>query len=142
MPIQDGDIVSVHYTGTLSDGTIFDTSVGQDPMTFTLGQGMLIPGFEAAVLGMAAVGDTVKVTIPAAEAYGEYNEEMIIIVPRSDVPEHIEPQVGLMVQLVSDEGELEVGITEVTDEAVTLDANHPLAGQALTFEIELVKIGE
>ncbi|MFI3272282.1 MAG: peptidylprolyl isomerase [Pseudomonadota bacterium] len=142
MPIQDGDIVSVHYTGTLSDGTIFDTSVGQDPMTFTLGQGMLIPGFEAAVLGMAAVGDTVKVTIPADEAYGEYNEEMIIVVPRSEVPEHIEPEVGLMVQLVSDEGELEVGITEVTDEAVTLDANHPLAGQALTFEIELVKIGE
>lgn len=142
MAIQDGDIVSVHYTGTLSDGTIFDTSVGQDPMTFTLGQGMLIPGFEAAVLGMSAVGDTVKVTIPAAEAYGEYNEEMIIVVPRSEVPEHIEPEVGLMVQLVSDEGELEVGITAVTDEAVTLDANHPLAGQDLTFEIEVVKIGE
>ncbi len=142
MSIQDGDIVSVHYTGTLSDGTIFDTSVGQDPMTFTLGQGMLIPGFEAAVLGMSAVGDTVKVTIPAADAYGEYNEEMIIVVPRAEVPEHIEPEVGLMVQLVSDEGELEVGITEVTDEAVTLDANHPLAGQDLTFEIEVVKIGE
>lgn len=140
MAIKNGDTVRVHYTGTLSDGTEFDSSRGGDPLEFTLGEGMLIPGFEKAVLNMSAVGDSVTITIPAAEAYGERNDEMVISVPRDQVPSHIEPEVGLVLQLVSDDGEIEVGITEVHDDSITLDANPPLAGQDLTFAIELVSI--
>lgn len=140
MTIKNGDTVLVHYTGTLNDGTEFDSSRDREPLEFTLGEGMLIPGFEKAVLGMTKVGDNVKVTIPAADAYGDRIDELVISVPRDQVPPHIEPEVGLMLQLMTDDGEMEVGITEVTDEAVTLDANHPLAGQDLTFEIELVEI--
>ena len=139
MALKNGDTVRVHYTGTLDDGTEFDSSRDREPLEFTLGEGMLIPGFEKAVIGLGK-GQSVKVTIPAAEAYGEHVEEMIITVPRDQVPPHIEPEVGLMLQLMTDGGEMEVAVTEVTDEAVTLDANHPLAGETLTFDIELVEV--
>lgn len=140
MSIKNGATVRVHYTGTLDDGTEFDSSRDREPLEFTLGEGMLIPGFEKAVLGMSKVGDAVKVVIPAEEAYGERLEELVISVPRDQVPPHIEPEVGLMLQLMTDGGEMEVAVTEVTEEAVTLDANHPLAGETLTFDIELVEL--
>lgn len=137
--VKDGDTVKVHYTGTLNDGTVFDSSRERDPLEFTMGSGMLIPGFEKAVTGKS-VGDTTKVTIPPAEAYGEVNEELVLDIPRSQVPEHITPEVGMMLQLQTDGGVMEVVITSVSDESVVLDANHPLAGQDLTFEIEIVGI--
>ncbi|AAS97041.1 FKBP-type peptidyl-prolyl cis-trans isomerase [Nitratidesulfovibrio vulgaris] len=140
MAIQNGATVRVHYTGTLDDGTEFDSSRDREPLEFTLGEGMLIPGFEKAVLGLSKTGDAVKVVIPAEDAYGERLEELVISVPRDQVPPHIEPEVGLMLQLMTDGGEMEVAVTEVTDEAVTLDANHPLAGETLTFDIELVEV--
>lgn len=137
--VKDGDSVKVHYTGTLNDGTVFDSSRDREPLEFTLGSGMLIPGFEAAVLGMG-VGNTTKVTIAPENAYGEVNEELVMDIPASQVPAHITPEVGMMLQLQTDDGVMEVVIAEVNDDTIVLDANHPLAGQELTFEIEVVEI--
>ena len=137
--VKDGDTVKVHYTGTLEDGTVFDSSREREPLEFTLGGGMLIPGFEKAVVDMS-VGDSTTVTIPADEAYGQRNDEMVIDVAKDQVPEHITPEVGMLLQLESEGGVMEVVITEVKDDSITLDANHPLAGKDLTFEIELVEI--
>ena len=136
---QDGDTVFVHYTGTLDDGSEFDSSEGREPLEFVMGGGMIIPGFEAAVHGKA-VGDKVSVHIPPEEAYGEHNPEMTIIVPRSEVPSHIRPEEGMLLQITLEEGDLDVKITRVTDEEIELDGNHPLAGQSLNFEIEVVDI--
>ncbi|MCT4534606.1 peptidylprolyl isomerase [Halodesulfovibrio sp.] len=137
--VKNGDSVKVHYTGTLEDGSVFDSSREREPLEFTLGSGMLIPGFEKAVEGMA-VGDATKVTIPADEAYGQRNDEMVIDVAKDQVPEHITPEVGMLLQLESEGGVMEVVITAVKEDGITLDANHPLAGKDLTFEIELVEI--
>lgn len=138
--VKNGDTVSVHYTGTLADGTVFDSSVEREPLTFTMGQGQLIAGFEAAVLGMK-VGDKTKTDIPADKAYGPLREEMTATVGRDRLPEGIDPMVGDKLQVPSQGGQpMVVTVTEVTGETVTLDANHPLAGKDLTFEIELVKI--
>ena len=139
MAAKNGDTVSAHYVGTLPDGTEFDSSREREPLEFVLGKGMLIPGFEQAVIGRKA-GETVEVTIPPAEAYGERNDDMVLVVPRSEVPDNIEPEVGMMVQLASETGEMDVMIARVTDEEVELDANHPLAGQSLHFSIEIMKI--
>ena len=137
----NGDTVAVHYTGSLADGTIFDSSREREPLSFTVGEGQVIAGFNDAVHGMS-VGDSVKVTIPAAQAYGEYNEQFVINVPPADIPAEIEVEVGMDLQLhQEDGGAIPVRVTNVSDESVTLDANHPLAGQDLTFEIELVSIG-
>ncbi len=138
MAVKDGTTVRVHYTGTLDDGTEFDSSRGREPLEFTLGQGMLIPGFEEAVSNMNP-GETVTVTIPAEDAYGEYSEEMLMTVAADQVPAHVTPEVGLHLQLSDGGNELDVTITEVTDEHITLDANHPLAGENLTFTIELLE---
>ncbi|MFV0350574.1 MAG: peptidylprolyl isomerase [Halodesulfovibrio sp.] len=137
--VKDGDSVKVHYTGTLNDGTVFDSSRDREPLEFTMGSGMLIPGFESAVLGMG-VGNTTKVTIAPENAYGDVNEELVLDVPRSQVPGHITPEVGMMLQLQTEEGVMEVVIAAVNDDSIVLDANHPLAGQELTFEIEVVAI--
>lgn len=139
MAAKNGDTLRVHYTGTLDDGTEFDSSREREPLEFTLGEGSLIPGFEKAVTGKEA-GETVKVTIPAEDAYGEHLEELVIEVERGQVPAHITPEVGLMLQLTTEDGEMDVLITEVNDEVITLDANHPLAGENLTFEIEILEI--
>ena len=139
MPVQDGDTVFVHYTGTLEDGTEFDSSRGRDPLEFVLGGKMIIPGFEKAVRGLEK-GDTVRAVIPPEDAYGEPSEEMIIIVPRKEVPEHIVPEAGLPLQLTLQEGTLNVVISRVDENEVELDGNHPLAGKTLTFEIEVVEI--
>jgi len=137
---QNGNIVQVHYTGTLQDGTMFDTSVGREPLGFTLGEDRMIPGFEQAVLGMK-IGESKTVTIPAEDAYGTYNADMTLVVSREELPEDMTPEVGQRLQTTSsDGGTIKVTITEVSDTTVTVDANHPLAGEDLTFEIELVSI--
>ncbi len=139
MPIKDGDTVQVHYTGTLADGSVFDSSREREPLEFVLGSGMLIAGFEAAVTGRE-VGESVKVTIEPADAYGETDLDLIFTVDRAEVPEHIKPEEGVELQLSNEEGSMNVTITEVTDTEITLDANHPLAGKTLTFEIEIISV--
>jgi peptidylprolyl isomerase len=137
---KSGDNVKLHYTGTLSDGTVFDSSEGREPLEFTLGQNQVIPGFENAVLGMN-LGDSKTVTIPADEAYGPRRDDMIIAVPSAEFPEHIHPQVGDRLQIRQpDGGVFNVTVSAVSEDSVTLDGNHPLAGQDLTFAIQLVGI--
>ncbi len=139
MTAKNGDTIFAHYVGTMEDGTEFDSSRGNDPLEFVLGKGMVIAGFENAVRGRA-VGDKIKVTLPPSEAYGERSEEMVLQVPRSEVPADIEPEEGMMLQIGMEDGEMDVIISRVTDDEVELDANHPLAGRILTFDIEIVKI--
>jgi FKBP-type peptidyl-prolyl cis-trans isomerases 2 len=140
MPAKSGDTVLVHYTGTLQDGTVFDSSLDGEPLEATIGEGMLIPGFENALVGMAP-GDAKTVTIEPSDAYGEHIEDLVLTVPRESVPPHITPELGVMVQLSMESGEdFEAMITDVTDAAVTLDANHPLAGETLVFELQLKEI--
>lgn len=135
-----GDTVRIHYTGTLSTGEVFDTSDGREPLEFTLGGGQVIPGFDAGVTGMAP-GETKTVTIPAEEAYGPRHPEMMMEVPREQLPPEAEPSVGdAMMVGTSDGQQFPVVIVEVTDDGVMLDANHPLAGEDLTFELTLVEI--
>lgn len=139
MQAKNGDTVFVNYVGRLDDGTVFDSSEEREPLEFVLGKGMLIPGFEAAVIGHS-VGDKVSTTIEPKDAYGEHNEEMVVIVPRSEVPEDITPEEGMLLQIAVEEGELDVAVTRVTDDEIELDGNHPLAGKTLLFDIEIVDI--
>ncbi|BBD77395.1 FKBP-type peptidyl-prolyl cis-trans isomerase [Hydrogenophilus thermoluteolus] len=135
---QAGDTVQVHYKGTLADGSVFDSSEGRDPLQFTLGAGQVIPGFEKAVEGMQ-VGERKTITIPADEAYGQRSERAMLQVPREQLPPEIEPEVGLQLVMQRADGQqIPVVVAEVTETHVTIDANHPLAGHDLTFEIELV----
>jgi peptidylprolyl isomerase len=137
---KSGDTVRIHYTGTLEDGTQFDSSDGRDPLEFALGGGQVIPGFDSAVDGMA-VGENKSVTIQPDQAYGERHEQLIQQVPKSVLPEDMEPAVGMQLQSQSPDGQvMNLVITDVADETITVDANHPLAGQPLTFAIELVEI--
>jgi len=139
MEIKQGDSVRVHYTGTLEDGVVFDSSRDRNPLEFVLGKRMLIEGFEKALIGRKA-GDQVRVTIPADEAYGDVNEQLIFNVPLHEVPSHITPEPGLQLSLSSPEGDLEVTITHVDSDMIVIDANHPLAGKDLTFDIEVVSV--
>lgn len=137
---KQGDTVKVNYIGKLKDGTVFDTSEGREPLEFTLGQGQLIPGFEEAVEGMEP-GQTNTVNIPAEKAYGPRNEDWIIEVEREEFPDDLEPAVGQQLQLRQENGqEILVVVTDVANDKVTLDANHPLAGHDLIFEIQLMEI--
>ncbi len=137
---KNGDAVTIYYTGRLTDGTIFDSSEGRDPLPFTLGSGQVIPGFEEAVMGMI-VGDKKTVTIPPEKAYGPRNEQMVISVPLDQVPADIKPEVGQQLQVMGPEDQpMVVQVTEITEESIVLDANPPLAGKELTFDIELVTI--
>jgi peptidylprolyl isomerase len=137
---KSGDTVRIHYRGTLDDGTQFDSSAGRDPLEFALGGGQVIPGFDNAVDGMS-VGDSKTVTIAPDEAYGQRHEQLVQQVPRSALPEDIEPAVGMQLQSQSPDGQvMNLVVVQVEDESITLDANHPLSGQALTFAIELVEI--
>lgn len=139
MAPKQGDTVRVHYRGTLSDGTEFDSSVGRDALEFQVGTGQVIPGFDQAVSGLE-VGESTTVTIPAADAYGERLEEAVQEMPREAFGEQV-PQEGWAVELQAPDGStMAATIAEVNDESVTLDFNHPLAGQDLTFEIELVEV--
>ncbi len=137
---KSGDTVKVHYTGKLDDGTVFDSSQEREPIEFTLGQGEVIPGFEEAVVGMQP-GESKTATIASEEAYGPYFDEMVIEVGRDAFPEELEPQVGQKLKVRQPDGEeAVVTVTDVTPTTVTLDANHPLAGEDLTFDIQLVDI--
>ena len=139
MPIKNGDTVSVHYIGTLNDGSEFDRSREGSPLRFKVGSGQVIPGFDKAVLGHEA-GDRFSVTIPAAEAYGEKQDQLLFSVPLDQVPPSIKPQAGMMLHVATDQGELEVSIHQVTETHIVLDANHPMAGKDLTFALEIVSI--
>lgn len=138
---QSGDTVHIHYTGTLADGTEFDSSRDREPLGFTIGSGQVIPGFDAAVTGMTP-GETKTVTIPADQAYGALREELVARVPRGQVPPQIVPRVGQRLQLGSGDRAMLVVVREVDDEMVVLDGNHPLAGQDLTFALELVDVAD
>jgi peptidylprolyl isomerase len=131
--------VSVHYKGTLADGSVFDSSEGRDPLEFVVGSGQVIPGFDEAVAEMS-VGDTKIVEIPCAQAYGEVNEDMKMAVPKEQIPEQIKPEVGMMLQVGTPQGPMPVRVSEVNEDGIVLDANHPLAGEDLTFEIRLVEV--
>ena len=132
--------IKVHYTGKLDDGTVFDSSLEREPLEFVIGSGQVVPGFEKGVIGMK-VKDKKNIHIPFKEAYGDYREDMVIKVPRSNFPEDIKPEVGMQLQMQQQENsQLLVLIREFDDESITLDANHPLAGQNLNFDLELVEI--
>ena len=138
---KSGDTVKIHYTGTLDDGTQFDSSEGREPLEFELGAGQVIPGFDSAVDGMA-VGEQKTVNIPAAEAYGERNDEMIQDVPKTALPGDMEPEVGMGLQAQSPDGQvMQLTVTAVAEDTITVDGNHPLAGKPLNFDITLVEIG-
>jgi peptidylprolyl isomerase len=136
---QQGDTVRVHYTGTLADGTVFDTSRDTDPLEFTIGAGQVIPGFDTAVSGMAP-GQEKRVVIAPDDAYGERRDDLLVAVERERFPADIEPQVGQQFQMTQEGNTYLVTVRDVSDDAVTLDLNHPLAGEDLTFELELVEI--
>ena len=139
---KQGDTVRVHYTGRLTSGEVFDSSEGTDgkPLEFTIGSQQVIPGFEAGVVGLAP-GESRTITIPVEQAYGPHNPEQVIEVPRDQVPAHIDLTVGNHLQMSQEDGQsFNVLITDLTDTTVTLDANHPLAGRELVFELKLVEI--
>lgn len=137
---KTGDTVHVHYTGTLDDGTVFDSSEGRDPLAVTLGSGQVIPGFEAAVVGMS-VGETKKARLEPHDAYGERRDDLMLDVPRSDLPEGLEVELGTPLQLQQEDGQaVPVTVAALDETSITLDANPPLAGQALTFEMTLVDL--
>jgi peptidylprolyl isomerase len=136
---RNGDTVRVHYTGMLPDGSVFDSSSGRDPIEFTVGAGQVIPGFDDAVTGME-IGEEKAVRIPAESAYGPRKDELMLEVERTQFPPHVEPAVGQQFKLGQGDQTFVVTIKDVRDDRVVLDANHPLAGQELTFELELVEI--
>ncbi|MFU8818365.1 MAG: FKBP-type peptidyl-prolyl cis-trans isomerase [Desulfurivibrio sp.] len=137
---KTGDKVQIHYTGKLTDGTVFDSSQGREPLAFTLGGGEVIPGFDSAVAGMK-VGEAKNVTIPVDQAYGPRLDQLIIDIPRSQVPPDLDPEVDQNLQMSGPNGELVVvRVVEVAADTIKLDANPPLAGQDLNFDIELVSI--
>lgn len=137
---KEGDVVQVHYTGKLKDGTIFDTSQDRDPLEFTLGEGRVIPGFEDAVIGMQE-NESKIVSIPAEEAYGPRRDDLIMPVPRDQFPQDMNPQTGQQLEIRLQNGDSRIAtVTEISPSDVTLDINHPLAGHDLTFDILLVGI--
>ncbi len=137
---KEGDTVKIHYTGKLSDGTVFDSSIGQEPLKFKIGSKQVFPKIEDSIIGME-INETKTVIVPADEAYGPYRDDMVVDVPKNSFPSDITPEVGLQLELVqSDNQPIIVTILKVSDESVTLDANHPLAGKDLTFDIQLVEI--
>jgi len=137
---KNGDTVTVHFTGRLQDGRTFDTSKGGKPLSFTIGAGAMMPGFEAGVMGLKE-GETKTFTVAPEEAYGPNHEKLTVAIDKSEFPEHIAPEVGQRIKIPHPEGgEVHVTITDVDGEQVTLDANHPLAGQTLTFDVEMVQI--
>lgn len=137
---KSGDTVRIHYTGTLQDGSVFDSSEGRDPLEFQLGSGQVIPGFDEGVSGME-VGEKKTIEIPCDQAYGPINPAAMQDVPRAEIPDHIPLDLGTQLQVQAGNGQtMMVVVANVTDETVTLDANHPLAGKDLTFALELVEI--
>ena len=138
--VKSGDTVRIHYTGTLADGSTFDSSAGRDPLEFAVGSGQIFPGLDAAIPGMT-VGDKITVEVPADQAYGHSAPNAQQAVPRAEIPADIPLEVGTQLQVQTPQGQvMPVTVVELTEEQVVLDANHPLAGKDLTFAIELVEI--
>ncbi len=138
---KQGDTVKVHYTGKLDDNSVFDSSEGRSPLEFTIGQGQVIPGFEKAVIGLDE-GGSASVRIEPKDAYGVRHDNLVFVIDRGELPEDLNPQMDQRFQMRSDNGqELVVTVTGISEKDVTFDANHPLAGQALNFDIQLVEVG-
>ncbi|TNJ45665.1 peptidylprolyl isomerase [Tamlana fucoidanivorans] len=138
--VKENDTIKVHYTGKLSDGQIFDSSLAREPLEVTLGQGLLIPGFEKGLINME-VNEKKTIQIPVAEAYGDIQEELFYDVKKEQLPPDMEPEVGMALASKGPDGrEVQFRVSSVHDEHIVVDANHPLAGQDLTFELELVEI--
>jgi peptidylprolyl isomerase len=139
--VEKGKNVKVHYKGMFKDGTVFDSSEGQEPLSFKTGEGQMIPGIENAV-GEMEKGETRTVEVGPDQAYGETREDMKATVPKDKLPDNVEPEEGMMLKMQSPQGDIPVRVTEVTENEVKLDANHPLAGQDLTFELTVVDESE
>lgn len=138
--VKANDTVRVHYTGKLNNGEIFDSSVDRDPLQFTVGAGQMIPGFDKAVEGME-LNQQKTVTMGPDDAYGPVNKDLFHKVERTQLPEDLKPEVGQVLMAGSPDGrEMQVRVTEVAEDNITIDANHPLAGQDLTFDIQVVEI--
>jgi FKBP-type peptidyl-prolyl cis-trans isomerase 2 len=135
--IEKGSKVKVHYTGKLEDNNVFDTSVNKEPLEFTVGEGMLIPGFENGVLGMKT-GDKKTIELSVGEAYGERRDDLINEIPKTNLPENVE--VGQMLQAETEQGPITVVVTDINEETAKIDANHPLAGRKLFFDLEIVEV--
>jgi peptidylprolyl isomerase len=137
---KNGDTVKVHYTGKVEDGTIFDTSTDRDPLQFTIGEGRIIPGFERAVIGMNP-GESITIRISANEAYGPHRKEMVAEVRRDQFPGNVQPEVGQQFEIHQADGHsILVKVTDITESNVILDANHPLAGKDLIFDIQCLEV--
>ncbi len=137
---EDGDIVRVHYTLSLEDGTKFDSSAGELPFEFMVGRGNVLPAFEGSVIGMAE-GETKRLTVPPERAYGHYRDDLVYVIEKHLLPPDIEPEVGMILKVHTSEGkEIEAQVTDMDDYTVKCDTNHELAGKALSFEIKLLKI--
>jgi len=140
MVIKKGDKIKVEYTGTLDDGCVFDSSEGKDPIEFEAGNGMVIPGFDKAVIGMKK-GEEKNVRLNPQEAYGEINEKLFKNIPRDQLPEGPEPKAGMKIGLSTKEGyQIPARISNVTDKEITIDLNHPLAGKTLNFRIKVIEV--
>ena len=138
--VENGHLVKVHYTGKLTTGEVFDSSIGREPLEFTMGAGQMIPGFEAGILGMA-VGEQKSIDVPYALGYGEASAEMILEVPKNQLPFGMPIEIGTQLAInLADGGQIPAVMTSVNDETVIIDANHPLAGKDLIFEVQLVAI--
>lgn len=138
--VKKGDKVKIHYTGRIKDGQVFDSSLEREPIEFEIGSGRVIPGVDKGVIGMKP-GEKKEVDVPPQEGYGEYEQKLLIDVPMDKMPKDIKPDVGMRLQMINNMGQpLPVLVTEVNDESVKLDANHPLAGKDLVFNIELVEV--
>lgn len=138
--VKPGNTVKVHYTGTLDDNSVFDSSEGRDPLEFVVGGGQVIPGFDKAVIGLD-VGDRTKVRIEPDEAYGSRQDKLVFVIERAELPEDIDPQLNQRFQMQDESGQEQVvTVSEMSDSDVTFDGNHPLAGQALTFDIKIVGV--
>mgnify|MGYP003574877766 FL=1 len=138
--VKKGDKIKVHYHGKLSNGETFDSSEGREPLEFEVGSGMVIPGFDEGVTGMS-VGDKKTITIPFAEAYGPVNPDMVVDMPKDRFPPEMELAIGMPLVMSDQNGQqFQVTVTEIKEDSILLDANHPLAGKDLTFDLELVEI--
>ncbi|MDA3972404.1 MAG: peptidylprolyl isomerase [Desulfobulbaceae bacterium] len=140
MAIQHNDNVSVHYTGTFEDGETFDSSRERGPLSFEVGAGQMIKGFDEAVVGME-VGEAKQITLPPEDAYGLRNEEMVVDLPRTSFPGDMELEMGLQLQLTNKDGQpIPATVVNIGDENITMDVNHPMAGKTLVFDIEIVEV--
>ena len=138
--VKSGDTIKVHYHGTLTDGSIFDSSNGREPLEFEVGSGRVIEGFDTGVLGMS-IGEKKTITIPAEQAYGNPREDMFMEFPLDRFPADMVPEIGMQLNMSNNEGDqFPVAIVEIADEYVVLDGNHPLAGKDLIFDLDLVEI--